>query len=118
MTPTTSKYRSILLIGKWRVDPALDEISSEGKTVKLEPRAMRLLLCLAARPGHVVDIQELLDEVWPGVVVAQGSVYQAIAQLRRTLGDGAEQPTYIDTVSRKGYRLIASVTPWIHDSLV
>jgi transcriptional activator of cad operon len=41
-----------------------------------------------------------------------------IAQLRRTLGDGAEQPTYIDTVSRKGYRLIASVTPWIHDSLV
>jgi adenylate cyclase len=118
MTPTTSKYRSILLIGKWRVDPALDEISSEGKTVKLEPRAMRLLLCLAARPGQILDIQELLEEVWPGVVVALGSVYQAIAQLRRTLGDGAEQPTYIDTVSRKGYRLIASVTPWVHESLV
>jgi TolB-like protein/DNA-binding winged helix-turn-helix (wHTH) protein/Flp pilus assembly protein TadD len=103
----------VLLIGAWRVDPTTDEISRGTETHKLEPRTMRLLLYLAAHPGQVVDVQQLLDDVWSGVVVTPGSVYQAIAQLRRLLGDRAEHPTYIDTHSRKGYRLIASVSPWV-----
>jgi TolB-like protein/DNA-binding winged helix-turn-helix (wHTH) protein/Tfp pilus assembly protein PilF len=115
MMPATSEDAVVVRIGKWRVDPALDEISSEGCTVRLEPLAMRLLLCLARHAGRPVEQRQLLDEVWPGVMVAQGSVYQAIAQLRRTLGDDTEHPTYIDTVPRKGYRLIAPVSPWIRD---
>src|SRR5215813_11719550 len=113
MTLATSGDAGFLCIGKWRVDPALGEISSDGRTVRLEPLAMRLLLCLARHAGHPVELQQLLDEVWTGVIVAQGSVYQAIAQLRRTLGDDTEHPTYIDTVPRKGYRLIAPVSPWV-----
>ncbi len=113
MMPTTSEDAAVLRIGRWRVDPSLDEISSEGRTIRLEPLAMRLLLCLARHAGRPVELQQLLDEVWTGVIVAQGSVYQAIAHLRRTLGDDTEHPTYIDTVPRKGYRLIAPVSPWV-----
>src|SRR5215472_4099918 len=102
----------ILRIGKWRVDPDLDELSREGQTIRLEPRPMRLLLYLAAHAGRVVDVQQLLDEVWPNVIVTHGSVYQAIAQLRRILGDESEHPKYIENLPRRGYRLIALVTPW------
>jgi TolB-like protein/DNA-binding winged helix-turn-helix (wHTH) protein len=73
---------------------------------------MRLLLCLAARPGEVVSIDDLLDQVWPEVAVAPDSVYQAVASLRRVLGDDPKQPTYIATVPRLGYRMVATVSPW------
>src|SRR5215813_8168613 len=102
----------ILRIGEWRVDPDLDELSREGQTIRLEPRPMRLLLYLAAHAGRVVDVQHLLDEVWPNVIVTQGSVYQAIAQLRRILGDESEHPKYIENLPRRGYRLIAPVASW------
>jgi len=102
----------VLRIGEWRVDPELDELSREGQTIRVEPRAMRLLLYLAAHAGRVVDVQHLLDEVWPNVVVTQGSVYQAVAELRRILGDDREHPSYIENLPRRGYRLIAQVTPW------
>jgi len=65
----------VLRIGEWRVDPELDELSREGQTLRVEPRSMRLLLYLAAHAGRVVDVQHLLDEVWPNVLVTQGSVY-------------------------------------------
>ena len=102
----------VLRIGEWRVDPELDELSREGQTIRVEPRTMQLLLYLAAHAGRVIDVQKLLDEVWPNVVVTQGSVYQAIAQLRRILGDDSERPTYIENLPRRGYRLIAPVTAW------
>jgi TolB-like protein/DNA-binding winged helix-turn-helix (wHTH) protein/tetratricopeptide (TPR) repeat protein len=98
-------------IGEWTVQPALDCISRGTETQKLEPRAMRLLLCLAESAGAVVSLDKLLAEVWPDVVVGSASVYQAISQLRKTLGDVHPQATYIATVPRKGYRLIASVGP-------
>jgi len=106
-TDTTRSYR----IGDWRVDPALDEIESDGRRVKLEPRLMRLLCCLAARAGQAVSVEELLDQVWSGVVVSQGSVYQAVAHLRRLMDDSESPPRYIATVPRKGYRLVAAVCP-------
>jgi TolB-like protein/DNA-binding winged helix-turn-helix (wHTH) protein/Flp pilus assembly protein TadD len=102
----------VLRIGDWRVDPELDELSREGRTTRVEPRTMRLLLYLAAHAGRVVDVQHLLDEVWPNVVVTQGSVYQAVAELRRILGDDREHPSYIENLPRRGYRLIAPVAPW------
>jgi transcriptional activator of cad operon len=79
-------------IGAWRVDPALDQISKDGNTVKLERRAMQLLLCLAEHAGQVVSVEQLLDEVWTGVVVTPDSVYHAVAALRRTLGDDSHDP--------------------------
>lgn len=96
-------------VGEWSVDPALDQISRNTEVIKLEPRTMRLLVRLAETPGQVVSSQQLLDSVWRGVVVAPASVYQGIWQLRKLLGDSDPIPTYIATVSRKGYRLIAAV---------
>src|SRR5580692_6903897 len=96
-------------LGEWRIDPALDEISRDGKTVKLEPRTMRVLVCFAERPGEVVSVNQLLDVVWKDLVVTQYSVYQAVAALRRALGDNPKDPTYIANVVRRGYRLVAPV---------
>ncbi len=53
-----------------------------------------------------------MDQVWPGVTVSQDSVYQAVATLRRQLGDDPKQPAYIATVPRLGYRMVAKVGPW------
>jgi TolB-like protein/DNA-binding winged helix-turn-helix (wHTH) protein len=100
----------MMRIGDWCLDPAAATLSRGGETVPLDFRALRLLLCLAREPGRVVTAEELLDEVWSDVTVSQDSVYQAIAGLRRTLGDDSRQPAYIATVPRKGYRLIAAVT--------
>ena len=98
-------------IGLWRVDPAIDEISRDGTTVKLEPRTMRVLLCLAEHAGEVVSVNQLLDTVWKDLVVTQYSVYQAVAALRRALGDDPKNPTCIASVARRGYRLVAPVEP-------
>lgn len=100
---------AIFRLGPWQVDPALDEISRDGQTVKLEPRAMRVLVCLAERPGEVVSVSQLLDVVWKDLVVTPYSVYQAVAALRRAFGDDSKNPTYIANVTRRGYRLVAPV---------
>jgi TolB-like protein/DNA-binding winged helix-turn-helix (wHTH) protein/Flp pilus assembly protein TadD len=100
---------AIFHLGQWRVDPALDEISRDGQTVKLEPRTMRVLVCLAERPGEVVSVNQLLDVVWKDLVVTPYSVYQAVAALRRAFGDDSRNPTYIANIARRGYRLIAPV---------
>jgi TolB-like protein/DNA-binding winged helix-turn-helix (wHTH) protein len=112
MAPTNS---DILRIGTWRVDPLARQISRDGEAVRVEERTMRLLLCLAGRACQVVSIDDLLSEVWAGVNVSPDSVYQAVASLRRMLGDDAKEPTYIATVPRLGYRMVARVSRW-HDS--
>lgn len=99
-----------LQIGRWSVDPQLDEVRAGNEVVKLEPRKMQLLMALAQRPGELVTTEELFETVWKDMVVTQSSVYQSIAALRKTLGDDSERPSYIATVPRKGYRLIAPVS--------
>jgi TolB-like protein len=113
MSQISSPAHSPLRIADLRVDPALDEICRAGHTIKLEPKAMQLLMCLAERAGEVVSVEELLDRVWKDVVVSQDSVYAAVAALRRTLGDDPKTPKYIANVVRRGYRLIAPVSPWV-----
>src|SRR5262245_32249890 len=96
-------------IGDWLVDPRDDSLTRGAERVKIEPRTMRLLMRLAQTPGVVVSQDELLESVWSGVVVGTASIYQSMSQLRKVLGD-TEPPRYIETVARKGYRLLASVT--------
>jgi TolB-like protein/DNA-binding winged helix-turn-helix (wHTH) protein len=95
------------------VDPRAGQLTREGEVVRLDARTLRLLLCLAERPGEVISIETLLDRAWSGVIVTQDSVYQAITALRRVLGDDPKQPSYIATVPRLGYRMIATVEPWL-----
>src|SRR5262245_44698695 len=93
--------------GEWTVEPALNQLSAEGRTAKLEPKAMALLCYLADRPGQVVSREALLSAVWPGVVVGDDSLTQAVIKLRKALGDAADAPAYIQTISKGGYRLVA-----------
>jgi DNA-binding winged helix-turn-helix (wHTH) protein/TolB-like protein len=101
----SSKER--LRVGDWTVEPALHQISTAGKTVKLEPKAMGVLVYLADRPGQVASREALLAAVWPGVVVGDDSLTQVVTKLRKALGDTPENPAYIQTISKGGYRLIA-----------
>jgi TolB-like protein/DNA-binding winged helix-turn-helix (wHTH) protein len=105
-----------LRIGDWRLDSQLGQLSRGHTVEKLEARTLRLLQYLANRAGETVSIDELLDNVWSGVVVTQDSVYQAITALRRLLGDDPKNPRYIVTVPRLGYRLVASVRPWVDEA--
>jgi transcriptional activator of cad operon len=105
----SGKPLEVVQIGDWLVNPALDTLCRGTETHKLEPRTMRLLLHLANAAGAVVSVDSLLSEVWSGVVVGPASVYQAVSQLRKLVGDVDPDPTYITTVPRRGYRLIAPV---------
>jgi TolB-like protein/DNA-binding winged helix-turn-helix (wHTH) protein len=107
----------MLRIGAWCVNPTSGQISRDGETARVEVRTMRLLVCLAEHPGEVVSIDELLNQVWSEVAVTPDSVYQAVASLRRLLGDDPKQPTYIATVPRLGYRMVATVSPWVDQSI-
>jgi TolB-like protein/DNA-binding winged helix-turn-helix (wHTH) protein len=100
-----------LRIGAWCVDPMSGELSRNGETARLDVRTLRLLIYLADHAGEVVSIDDLLEHVWPDVIVTPASVYQAVTSLRRVLGDDPKQPTYVATVPRLGYRLLATVTP-------
>jgi transcriptional activator of cad operon len=103
---------STLRIGEWRVDASSGKMTRNEEAIRLDVRAMRLLLCLASRPGQVVSIDDLISHVWGEVAVSPDSVYQAVTSLRRQLGDDSRQPAYIETVPRLGYRMIAAVGPW------
>ena len=104
-------------IGAWCVHPKSGQISRNGEMARVDVRTMRLLLCLAEQAGEVVSIDDLLTQVWSEVSVAPDSVYQAVASLRRLLGDDPKQPTYIETVPRLGYRMVAKVSPWTDSSI-
>lgn len=105
LRPGTSGLR----VGACRVEPDLDRVSGPVGESTLEPKAMAVLVYLAARPGQVVSTDELIDAVWLGRPLGDNPVYKCIAQLRRALGDDPKAPTYIATVPKKGYRLIAPV---------
>lgn len=109
MPPSTSP--APFLLRDWRVDPALDRLLRGTESVKLDPRNMGVLVYLAERAGAVITQEEIEQAVWKDVVVGPNSVYQSIAQLRRALGDDKREPQYIETIPRKGYRLIARVSP-------
>jgi DNA-binding winged helix-turn-helix (wHTH) protein len=71
---------------------------------------MDVLVYLAAEAGRVVSKEELLAAVWGGAFVEEGALSQAVHSLRKALGDSARQPRYIQTIPKRGYRLVARVT--------
>ncbi len=97
-------------LGHWLVEPKLGQISCGERTVRVRPRAMELLACLAAAGGDVVSRQQLIDTVWRTSFVSDNVVSQVVTELRQALGDDARRPTYIQNVPRRGYRLVARVT--------
>lgn len=105
--PRSAPFR----IAGWRVDPNLNRISRDDEAAQIEPKVMDVLVRLAAEPGEVVSKQQLLDSVWNGDFVTESVLSRAIAELRSHLGDDARNPTYIATIAKRGYRLIAETAP-------
>jgi DNA-binding winged helix-turn-helix (wHTH) protein/Flp pilus assembly protein TadD len=100
---------SNFFVGKWLVECELNRISDADNEKTVVPKVMKLLQLLASDPARSFSQDELLQNLWSGQVVSDSSLYQAIAQLRKALGDNASDPQYIERVSGKGYRLIAEV---------
>jgi DNA-binding winged helix-turn-helix (wHTH) protein/Tol biopolymer transport system component len=96
-------------IGTWVATPALNLLEEGGRSIRLEPKAMDVLVYLAARAGQVVSVEELLRDVWRGVVVTDASVYMAIKQLRRALAGSRDETDYVETIPKRGYRLTVPV---------
>ena len=102
-------WRPQFQVADWEVDPDSGRIQRDGTTHKLEPRVMSLLVVLAQQPGTVLSREELEAKVWSGMVVGYDALSSAIIKLRKALGDDPHHPQFIETISKKGYRLIAPV---------
>lgn len=93
--------------GPFVLDAERAELKRDGVVVPLRPKTLGLLVHLTSRAGRVVPKQELLDAVWPGVIVTDDSLSQAISELRNALGQSG--PALIRTVPRRGYLFDAAV---------
>ena len=97
--------------GEWLVEPRLNRLTRNGESIQIELKMMDVLVCLTQHAGELVERQTLIDTVWATEFISENILTRAIAELRRTLGDDAKEPTYIETIHRRGYRLIAQVEP-------
>jgi len=103
--------RSLIRFGVFEIDPATNEVRKEGIKVKLQEQPFQVLLALVEHPQQLVTRSELKRRLWPAdtyVDFDQG-LNRAVAKLRDALDDTAEQPVYIQTIARKGYRFLAPV---------
>ncbi|MBO9749148.1 winged helix-turn-helix domain-containing protein [Xanthomonas phaseoli pv. dieffenbachiae] len=96
-------------LGPLLVEPERLTLIDDGQTITLEPRMMEVLIALAERAGEVISAEQLLIEVWHGSFYGDNPVHKTIAQLRRKLGDDSRQPRFIETIRKRGYRLLPKV---------
>ncbi len=97
------------LVGEWLVEPELNRISLGDTATQVEPRVMALLVSLAEQPGSVVSRDDLLEKVWNDVVVTEESLTRSVSNLRQLFGDDPRKPLYVETIRKRGYRLVAAV---------
>lgn len=98
-----------LLAGCVRFDPTTGEVHRDGAIRRLEPQPAAILALLLSRPGELITHEEIRHAVWPSDVHVnfQQSVHYGIRQIRQAIGDTARPPRVIETVPRRGYRLLA-----------
>ena len=91
------------------VEPSLNSVTGPAGTTRLEPKVMQVLVCLAAEAGQVVGKERLMRTVWPDTFVGDDVLTRSISELRRVFGDDTKNPSFIQTIPKSGYRLIAPV---------
>ena len=102
-------------IGDFRVEPTRNLLKKDGQTFPLEPKIMDVLCELASFPGEVIARYDLVQRIWKVDYGADESLTRAISVLRKTFKKGGVSAKYIETISKNGYRLIASVSVWEDD---
>lgn len=93
-------------LGPWKVVPNLNELIKDGDSVRIQGQQMALLVQLARSPGELVTRDALLDQLWGQRPVTDDVLSRSIAALRAALGDNARAPQFIETIPKKGYRLL------------
>lgn len=93
------------------VDGENFRVQQDGQTITLTPRAFDVLLVLSKSRGRVVEKQELFDKVWKDTFVGDNALTKIIKEIRHALADDANNPRYIETVPKRGYRIIAEIKP-------
>jgi len=104
---TDPNYR----FGDFILDVKEHLLTGAGQEIYLPPKTFQTLLHLVVRNGRLVTKQELLEAIWPDVVVTENALTRCIKDVRMALGDDVRQPRYIETVPRVGYKFIAAVEP-------
>ena len=108
-----------LRFGVFEADPRIGELTKQGKRLPLQEQPFQLLAMLLERPGELVSREELRAKIWPQTIVDfDHGLNKAISKIRDALGDSAENPRFIETVGRRGYRFIPGstlppVTSWL-----
>ena len=106
-----AKTQEPFRLGDWLVEPRLNRLTRNGESIQIELKMMDVLVCLAEHAGELVERLQLIDTVWATEFISENALTRAIAELRNALGDDAKKPTFIETIHRRGYRLIAPVEP-------
>ncbi|HKU25744.1 MAG TPA: winged helix-turn-helix domain-containing protein, partial [Candidatus Sulfotelmatobacter sp.] len=98
--------------GIFELDLRAGELRRQGHKVKLQDQPFQVLTRLLERPGEIVTREELRGRLWPAdtFVDFDHSLNAAIRRLRDALGDSAENPRFVETVARRGYRFLAPVS--------
>ena len=98
-------------VGEFEINLRCGEVRHRGEKIKLQERPFQILTALIERPGEVVTRQQMQQKLWPTdtFVDFEHSINTAVKKLREALGDDAENPRFIETLPRRGYRLIAPV---------
>ena len=96
-------------VGPWLVQPSINTISQNGTSNRLEPKVMEVLVCLASQPGEALSKEIIIKAVWPETFVSDDVLTRSVSELRRAFQDHAREPRFIETIPKRGYRLIAPV---------
>jgi len=102
-------YDGDFQLDRWNVDAHGNQLLANGYTVRLEPKVMEVLLCLAMHAGEVVEKDQLMREVWRDTFVTHDSLKRCVSILRRVLSDKPNCPRIIETIPKRGYRLCAPI---------
>ena len=98
-------------VGSWLVQPTLNTISQNGTSTRVEPKVMEVLVCLSRHAGEPVTKEELLETVWRDTFVTDDVLKRSVSELRRVFEDDARESRIIETIPKRGYRLLAAVQP-------
>jgi DNA-binding winged helix-turn-helix (wHTH) protein len=98
-------------LGPWVVRPSLNSLSRNAHNIRLEPKAMEILVCLAQQDGNVVSKEKLIGDVWKETFVGDDALVRCISALRRALEDDPKAPRLIETIPKRGYRLLVKIQP-------
>jgi DNA-binding winged helix-turn-helix (wHTH) protein len=103
---------SVACFGPFHLDIKAGELHREGRSIRLQEQPLQVLTMLLEHPGQVVSREELRHRLWPNdtIVEFDRSINAAIKKVRLALGDSADRPSYVETVARRGYRLMVPVT--------